>query len=260
MLPSTIISAVGVTRTHGAGDEAVHALDGVSVDVPAGRLTAISGSPGAGKTTLAHLLGGLDRPTAGSIEVDGIELTALDDDDLAALRRDLFGYVFRAPNLLPVLTVDENVLAPQWVAGRRPGRRRLELSIELAGLGAHRRLLPAQLTGVQQQRVAVARALLGEPAVVFADEPAGDLDEDDAAELLGLLRRVVDELGQTVVLLTRDARAAAALAHRVVTLDGGRRSMCVAPRVPGTRNLAHIGARAAAPGRRRRIRARTPPV
>ena len=218
---TTIISATDLTRTYGAGDATVRALDGVSVDFRAGGFTAIMGPSGSGKSTLMHILAGLDRPTAGSVAVDGVEIAALDDDELTTLRRDMFGFVFQAFNLLPVLTAEENILLPQWIAGRSPDRRRLELLIETVGLGERRRHHPSQLSGGQQQRVAVARALLSEPAVVFADEPTGNLDSHASAEVLGLLRRAVDELGQTVVMVTHEAHAAA-FADRIVVLADGR--------------------------------------
>jgi len=218
---TAIVAADAVRRVFGEGEAAVKALDGVSVGFPAGRFTAIMGPSGSGKSTLMHILAGLDRPTSGTVKIDGVELGGLDDAELTELRRDKVGFVFQFFNLLPVLNAEENILLPLKLAGRDPDRERLRQLIDAVGLGdrlAHR---PAELSGGQQQRVAIARALMSEPAVIFADEPTGNLDSHSSEEVLALLRRAVDEFGQTVVTVTHDAVAAAA-ADRVLVLVDGR--------------------------------------
>ena len=215
-----IVSATGLRRTYGAGEAAVHALAGVSVDLPAGGFTAVMGRSGSGKSTLLHLLAGLDRPTSGAITIEGTGIDGLDDAALTRLRRDRLGFVFQAFNLVPVLDARENILLPFTLAGREADRAwcdQLVAAVDLEDRLGHR---PAQLSGGQQQRVAVARALVHRPAVVFADEPTGNLDSGSAAEVLGLLRRAVDDFGQTVVMVTHDA-AAAAYADRVIVLADG---------------------------------------
>jgi putative ABC transport system ATP-binding protein len=215
-----IVSATDLRRTYGAGEAAVHALAGVSVDLPAGGFTAVMGRSGSGKSTLLHMLAGLDRPTSGSITIDGTELDGLDDAALTRLRRDRLGFVFQAYNLVPVLDARENILLPFTLAGREPDRAWLEQLVAAVGLEDRLGHRPAQLSGGQQQRVAVARALVHRPAVVFADEPTGNLDSGSAAEVLALLRHAVDDFGQTVVMVTHDA-AAAAYADRVIVLADG---------------------------------------
>ena len=199
----------------------MHALRGVSIAFPAGEFTAIMGPSGSGKSTLMHLLAGLDRPTSGSVVVDGQELANLDDKRLTALRRDKLGFVFQAFNLIPVLTARENITLPLMLAGKRVDGEWFETLVDAVGLGDRLTHRPAELSGGQQQRVAIARALISRPAVVFADEPTGNLDSKSAHEVLELLRRAVDEFGQTVIMVTHDA-GAAATADRVVMLhDGG---------------------------------------
>src|SRR3954449_2872057 len=219
--PDAIVSANDVTRRYGEGDAAVDALDGVTVGFPAGGFTAIMGPSGSGKSTLMHILAGLDRPTSGSVIVDGVELGALDDKDLTDLRRDKVGFVFQAFNLLPVLNAEENILLPLRIAGRAPDQEWVDRLIATIGIGDRLTHRPAELSGGQQQRVAIARALASQPAVVFADEPTGNLDSASSEEVLALLRRSVDEFGQTVVMVTHDPDAAA-FADRVLDMEDGR--------------------------------------
>ena len=210
-----------LTRRFGQGDAAVDALTGVSTGFDRDRFTAIMGPSGSGKSTLMHILAGLDRPTSGTVELDGVDITKLDDGDLTQLRRDKLGFVFQFFNLLPVLTAEENLVLPLSIAGRKPDREWLETLIRTVGLEDRRTHRPAELSGGQQQRVAVARALVTKPAVVFADEPTGNLDSKASADVLALLRQAVDEFGQTVVMVTHDP-VAAANADRLITLqDGG---------------------------------------
>ena len=218
---TAIVAATDLVRVYGEGEAAVRALDEVTVAFPPGELTAIMGPSGSGKSTLMHLLAGLDRPTSGTVAIDGVELGALSDDKLTELRRDRIGFVFQAFNLLPVLTAEENIVLPLSIAGRRPDREWLDRLIETVGLGDRLTHRPSELSGGQQQRVAVARALASRPAVVFADEPTGNLDSQSSTEVLELLRGAVDELGQTVIMVTHDADAAG-YADRVVDLADGR--------------------------------------
>jgi putative ABC transport system ATP-binding protein len=215
-----IVSTADLRRVYGEGETAVHALRGVTVAFPAGQFAAIMGPSGSGKSTLMHLLAGLDRPTAGSVVVDGEELANLDDGGLTRLRRDRLGFVFQAYNLVPVLSAEENILLPLTLAGRKPDREWWNKLIDTVGLRDRLTHRPAELSGGQQQRVAVARALVHRPAVVFADEPTGNLDSHSSEEVLGLLRQAVDEFGQTVVMVTHDAQAAAVADRLVVLRDG----------------------------------------
>jgi putative ABC transport system ATP-binding protein len=215
-----IVSAVDLRRRFGEGDAAVDALDGVTVGFPQGRFTAIMGPSGSGKSTLMHILAGLDRPTSGSVVIDGVELGDLDDKKLTQLRRDKFGFIFQFFNLLPVLTAEENITLPLKIAGKKPDKAWLDELINAVGLDDRRTHRPSQLSGGQQQRVAVARALLTKPAVVFADEPTGNLDSKAGDEVLAMLRRASDEYGQTVVMVTHDPRAATVSDHIVVLVDG----------------------------------------
>jgi putative ABC transport system ATP-binding protein len=216
-----IVSARDVSRVFGEGETAVAALDGVTADFPRGKLTAIMGPSGSGKSTLMNILAGLDHPTSGSVVVEGVKLEDLDDAELTELRRDKVGFVFQFFNLLPVLTAEENILLPLKLAGRDPDPARLEQLIDRIGIGDRLTHRPSELSGGQQQRVAIARALISEPAVVFADEPTGNLDSKSSEEVLSLMREAVDELGQTVVVVTHDA-GAAAIADRVIVLVDGR--------------------------------------
>ena len=216
-----IVSTSDLRRVYGEGETAVHALAGVTTAFPTGQFAAIMGPSGSGKSTLMHLLAGLDRPTAGSVVVDGSELANLDDKALTRLRRDRLGFVFQAFNLVPVLTAEENILLPLTLAGRKPDREWLTQLIAAVGLGDRLDHRPAELSGGQQQRVAVARALIHRPAVVFADEPTGNLDSHSSDEVLALLRQAVDEFGQTVIMVTHDAHAAS-VADRIVVLSDGK--------------------------------------
>jgi putative ABC transport system ATP-binding protein len=215
-----VVVASDVSRRFGAGDAAVDALIGVSTGFERGRFTAIMGPSGSGKSTLMHILAGLDRPTAGTVSLDGEEITSLDDGELTRLRRDKLGFVFQFFNLLPVLTAEENLILPLSIAGRKPDREWLEQLIRTVGLEDRRTHRPSELSGGQQQRVAVARALVSKPAVVFADEPTGNLDSKASADVLALLRQAVDQFGQTVIMVTHDP-SAATHADRLVTLSDG---------------------------------------
>jgi len=199
----------------------VRALDGVSVSFPRGRFTAIMGPSGSGKSTLMHILAGLDRPTSGKVVIDGVALAELDDSELTELRRDKIGFVFQFFNLLPVLSARENIMLPLSLAGRRAQDGRLEQLAETLGLSDRLEHRPSELSGGQQQRVAMARALISQPAVVFADEPTGNLDTASSDEIMALLRQAADELGQTIVMVTHSP-AAAAYADRVLVLVDGR--------------------------------------
>jgi len=216
-----IVTATDVHRRYGAGEAAVDALAGVSISFGRGEFAAIMGPSGSGKSTLMHVLAGLDSPTRGSVVVDGTELAGLDDGALTRLRREKIGFVFQAFNLLPVLTAEENVVLPLSIAGRRPDQDWIDRLLDAVGLTDRRTHRPSELSGGQQQRVAVARALATRPAVVFADEPTGNLDSKSSAEVLALLRQAVDEFGQAVVMVTHD-RAGAETADRIVELADGR--------------------------------------
>jgi putative ABC transport system ATP-binding protein len=217
---TSIVQATDLRKTYGRGETVVTALAGVSVGFSAGELTAIMGPSGSGKSTLMHCVAGLDRPDAGTVTIDGVETGTLDDRGLTELRRDRIGFVFQAFNLLPVLTAEENILLPLTIAGRKADPEWLESLIATVGLGDRRDHRPSELSGGQQQRVAVARALASRPAVIFADEPTGNLDSRSSEEVLELLRRSVDEFGQTVVMVTHDAHSAS-YADRLVLLKDG---------------------------------------
>jgi putative ABC transport system ATP-binding protein len=218
--PDAVVQARDVTRRYGEGETAVDALRGVSLDVRAGQLVAVMGPSGSGKSTLMHILAGLDRPTAGAVAIAGRNVTTLNDNDLTKLRREHIGFIFQFFNLLPMLTAEENITLPLSLAGTKPDREFLEGLLERVGLADRRHHRPSELSGGQQQRVAIARALASRPTVVFADEPTGNLDSATSAGILELIRESVAEFGQTTVMVTHDA-SAAAIADRILFLDDG---------------------------------------
>jgi putative ABC transport system ATP-binding protein len=215
-----VVVADGVCRRFGEGEAAVDALVGVTTAFDRNRFTAIMGPSGSGKSTLMHILAGLDKPTSGTVSLDGEEITGLDDGALTRLRRDKLGFVFQFFNLIPVLTAEENLVLPLSIAGRTPDREWLDQLVRTVGLEDRRTHRPSELSGGQQQRVAVARALVSKPTVVFADEPTGNLDSKASADVLRLLRQAVDDFGQTVIMVTHDP-VAAAHADRLITLRDG---------------------------------------
>ncbi|WP_431034329.1 ABC transporter ATP-binding protein [Streptomyces sp. P6-2-1] len=218
--PGAAVELRGVRRSYGRGAGAVHALAGVDLVLAHGTFTAVMGPSGSGKSTFLQCAAGLDRPSAGSVRLGGTEITGMKENELTALRRGRLGFVFQAFNLLPSLTVEQNVLLPVRLAGQRQDRRRAADVLAQVGLAGKGRRRPGELSGGQQQRVAVARALVTRPDVIFADEPTGALDTGTAAEVLGLLRHAVDTLGATVVMVTHDP-VAAAWADRVLFLADG---------------------------------------
>jgi putative ABC transport system ATP-binding protein len=216
-----VVQGHGLVKRFGAGTSAVEALRGVDVAFQRGSFTAIMGPSGSGKSTLMHILAGLDRPTDGWVEIAGTRLDRLNDRDLTMLRRRQVGFVFQSYNLLPVLSAEENITLPLRIGGTRVDDAWLETLIGAVGLGDRRTHRPSEMSGGQQQRVAVARALITRPAVVFGDEPTGNLDSVSSREILDLMRRAVDELGQTIVMVTHDP-SAATFADRVMFLADGR--------------------------------------
>ena len=216
-----IVSAQNVTRRYGQGDTAVDALQGVSLDIERGKLTAIMGPSGSGKSTLMHILAGLDKPSSGTVQIAGEEITSMSDNKLTLLRRKHIGFVFQFFNLLPMLTARENVLLPLTVAGKDPEAGWFDELVAKVGLKDRLRHRPSELSGGQQQRVAVARSLVSKPSVVFADEPTGNLDSKTSEEILRLLRDSSDAYGQTIVMVTHDPRAAA-IADRILYLADGK--------------------------------------
>ena len=217
---ATVVAAQDVTRRYGEGDAIVDALRGVSVEIPTGQYTAVMGPSGSGKSTLMHILAGLDRPTSGSVTIAGDEITTMGDQELTLLRRTHIGFIFQFFNLLPMLTAEENIVLPLRIAGREVERGWVDEVIAKVGLDDRRSHRPAQLSGGQQQRVAIARGLVTRPTVMFADEPTGNLDSTTSEEILGLLREAVESYGQTTVMVTHDANAAA-MADRILFLADG---------------------------------------
>jgi putative ABC transport system ATP-binding protein len=215
------VEARGIARRYGEGDTAVDALRGVDLDVQSGELVAVMGPSGSGKSTLMHILAGLDRPTEGTVAIAGTEITTLDDTKLTRLRRHRVGFVFQFFNLLPMLTAEENVVLPLSIAGTKADRAQLDALLDRTGLSDRRKHRPAELSGGQQQRVAIARALVAHPTIVFADEPTGNLDSKTSGEILELLRSMVEDYGQTTVMVTHEARAAS-IADRILFLADGQ--------------------------------------
>jgi putative ABC transport system ATP-binding protein len=222
------VAARGLVKRYGEGDTAVRALDNVSLTVDRGELLAVMGPSGSGKSTLMHILAGLDRPTSGGAWIGNIEVSSLGDKDLTKVRRRHVGFVFQFFNLLPMLTAEENILLPSRIAGVRPDRKRVAEIVARVGLTGRLGHRPAQLSGGQQQRVAVARALVSRPTVLFADEPTGNLDTRSGTEVLEILREAVEQDGQTVLMVTHDARAAT-IADRIVFLADGRIAKTIGP-------------------------------
>jgi putative ABC transport system ATP-binding protein len=215
-----VVSAHELTRRYGEGDTCVNALRGVSLDIARGRLTAVMGPSGSGKSTLMHILAGLDRPTSGTVAIAGTEITDLNDRELTRLRREHIGFIFQFFNLLPMLTARENIVLPLSLAGAKPENGWVEELSAKVGLTERLSHRPAELSGGQQQRVAIARALVSRPTVMFADEPTGNLDSTTSGEILELLRESVSSYGQTTVMVTHDAHAAA-IADRILFLADG---------------------------------------
>ncbi len=220
MQSSVAARTENLTKTYGSGDARVVALDHVDVTFGAGQLTAVMGPSGSGKSTLMHCIAGLDTPTSGRVFIGDTEIASLNDSQLTRLRRDRIGFIFQAFNLIPTLTAEENILLPLSIAGRRPDTDWFRRVIAAVGLGPRLRHKPTELSGGQQQRVACARALVSKPDIIFADEPTGNLDSHSSAEVLGFLRRSVDEMGQTLVMVTHDPGAAAYADRALFLADG----------------------------------------
>jgi putative ABC transport system ATP-binding protein len=215
------IAATATTRTYGEGESAVHALRGVTLEVPRGQWTAVMGPSGSGKSTLMHVMAGLDKPSAGTVHIGGEDITTMNDKQLTRLRRAHVGFVFQQFNLLPMLTAEENILLPSSIAGAKVDRGAFEALVARVGLEDRLDHRPSQLSGGQQQRVAIARALVNKPTVLFADEPTGNLDSTSGHEVLALLREAVELDAQTTLMVTHEPRAAS-MADRVVFIADGR--------------------------------------
>jgi putative ABC transport system ATP-binding protein len=215
------VEARDLTRVYGEGETAVEALRGVDIEVRSGELVAVMGPSGSGKSTLMHILAGLDKPTSGTVMIAGTEITRLDDSQLTRLRRDHIGFVFQFFNLLPMLNAEENVVLPLSIAGQKPDQEWLDSLLEQMGLSERRKHRPSELSGGQQQRVAIARSLVTRPTILFADEPTGNLDSKTGGEILELMRTSTDAYGQTTVMVTHEARAAA-IADRILFLADGQ--------------------------------------
>jgi putative ABC transport system ATP-binding protein len=228
----SIVTATDVSRRYGEGDAAVDALAGVSVGFERGRFSAIMGPSGSGKSTLMHILAGLDRPTGGSVVLDGVEISDLDDGDLTKLRRDKLGFIFQFFNLIPVLTAEENIVLPLSIAGRKVDDDWLRRLVETVGLSDRLTHRPAELSGGQQQRVAVARAVAGKPLVLLADEPTGNLDSKNGGQVMELLHEL-HAAGATIVIVTHDPRYLGQAGRSVFLFDG-----CIVPREPFDREVA----------------------
>ena len=217
----TVLQTAGLRKVYGAGDTEVRALDGVDLTVESGEFVAVVGTSGSGKSTLLHMLGGLDRPTSGKVYVDGNDIFALKDDELTIFRRRRIGFVFQAYNLVPVLSVYENIVLPIELDGGTVDKSYVDEIIHTLGLESKLLSLPSQLSGGQQQRVAIARALAAKPAILLADEPTGNLDSRTSQDVLALLRVTGEKFGQTIVMITHNEEIAQ-LAHRIVRIEDGR--------------------------------------
>jgi putative ABC transport system ATP-binding protein len=217
----SVVSASTLIKRYGQGDAHVDALRGVSLEIEERRMTAIMGPSGSGKSTLMHILAGLDGPTEGEVRIAGLEISSMSDAELTRLRREHIGFVFQFFNLLPMLTAEENIVLPLSIAGEKADRAWVEELLETVGIADRRTHRPSELSGGQQQRVSIARALVARPTVLFADEPTGNLDSNTSRDVLALLRDSVDELGQTIVMVTHDPQAAAQ-ADRILFLADGR--------------------------------------
>ena len=216
-----VVEGRDLTKIYGSGDAEVRALDGVSIAFPRGQFTAVMGPSGSGKSTMMHILAGLDTPTSGAVLIEGQDITDASDSDLTLIRRGKVGFIFQFFNLLPMLTAEENMELPLRLAGTDIDKAWKDELVQSIGLGNRLHHRPAELSGGQQQRVAVGRALLTRPAIIFGDEPTGNLDSKTSAEVMGLLRHAVDEFGQTVAVVTHDPRAAS-YADRIIFLQDGK--------------------------------------
>lgn len=217
----TILQTENLKKIYGSGETAVHALDGVSLSVEKGEFVAIVGTSGSGKSTLLHMLGGLDRPTSGTVTVDGRDIFSLKDEELTIFRRRKIGFVFQNYNLVPVLNVEENILLPIQLDGHAPEQGYVEQIIQTLGLADKRSNLPANLSGGQQQRVAIARALAAKPAILLADEPTGNLDSRTSLDVMGLLKVTSQKFSQTVVMITHNEELSQ-MADRILRIEDGR--------------------------------------
>ena len=217
----TILETKDLRKVYGSGDTEVRALDGVDLTVEKGEFVAVVGTSGSGKSTLLHMLGGLDRPTSGTVTVDGRELSALKDEELTIFRRRKIGFVFQNYNLVPVLNVYENIVLPIQLDGKAPDRGYVDRIIETLGLGNKLQNLPNNLSGGQQQRVAIARALAAKPAIILADEPTGNLDSATSLDVMGLLKVTAQKFSQTIVMITHNEELAQ-MADRIIRIEDGR--------------------------------------
>ena len=217
----TILETKDLRKVYGSGDTEVRALDGVDLIVEKGEFVAVVGTSGSGKSTLLHMLGGLDRPTSGTVTVDGRELSALKDEELTIFRRRKIGFVFQNYNLVPVLNVYENIVLPIQLDGKAPDRGYVDQIIETLGLGNKLQNLPNNLSGGQQQRVAIARALAAKPAIILADEPTGNLDSATSLDVMGLLKVTAQKFSQTIVMITHNEELAQ-MADRIIRIEDGR--------------------------------------
>lgn len=216
-----ILKVENLTKTYGSGENLVHAVDDVSFSVEKGEFVAIVGASGSGKSTLLHLIGGVDRPTSGKIFVDGNDISKMNDDKLAVFRRRQVGIVYQFYNLIPILTVEENIMLPCDLDGRGVDRERLEMILDSFGLRARRKHLPNQLSGGQQQRTSIARALINNPSLVLADEPTGNLDSKSSEEVMSMLKMCNQNYGQTVIMITHNLDIAKQ-ADRIITISDGK--------------------------------------